>query len=236
MIHSAVLLAAGRGKRQRPYTDETPKPLLRVRGRPTLDYVLRAVERACIERVCIVTHHLEEQIFDYVGDGSPWNLDVTFAHQSQLRGSGDALMSVPDDWIRNEPLMVLATDYILEEHALLELIEAHRHRSADITMSLKKCPAHELVSRSCVDVDSDWRVKQLIEKPALEQLLSPYAASILFLLPARIWTYLPGIQLSPRGELEMQSAVQRMIEDGFKAYGFLQPAPQEWKKEWMESL
>ncbi|MBL0346213.1 galactokinase family protein [Candidatus Villigracilis affinis] len=45
VTRSAVLLAAGRGKRQRPYTDVTPKPLLEVNGRPTLDYVLRAVSK-----------------------------------------------------------------------------------------------------------------------------------------------------------------------------------------------
>ena len=50
MIRSAILLAAGRGKRQRPYTDATPKPLLPVRGRPTLDFILSAVKRAGIER------------------------------------------------------------------------------------------------------------------------------------------------------------------------------------------
>src|SRR5512139_1128361 len=60
VIRSAILLAAGRGKRQRPYTDTTPKPLLPVRGRPTLDYVLTSVKHANVERVCIVTRHLEE--------------------------------------------------------------------------------------------------------------------------------------------------------------------------------
>lgn len=231
MIKSAVLLAAGRGQRQRPYTDETPKALLPARGRPTLDYVLRAVERASFERICIVTHHLEEKIIAYVGDGSRWNLNVTFAHQNELGGSGDALMSVPKDWIRNEPLMVLATDYILEENALLELIEAHKQHGAEMTMGLKECPLEELVSRSSVEVDSEWRVKRLIEKPAREQIMSPYAASILFILPPSIWEYLPRIQPSPRGEIEMQSAVQMMIEDGFNAYGLLQSAPAEWKMD-----
>src|SRR5512135_1824420 len=108
MIRSAVLLAAGRGKRQRPYTDETPKPLLPVRGRATLDYVLTAVKRAGIERVCIVTRHLEERIFEYVGNGSKWGLDVTFAHQNELRGTADALMSVPREWMRAEPVMIVA--------------------------------------------------------------------------------------------------------------------------------
>ena len=228
MIRSAILLAAGRGKRQRPYTDEMPKPLLPVRGRATLDYVLTAVRRAGVERVCIVTHHLQEQIIQYVGDGSPWNLEVAFAHQSQLRGTGDALLSVPAEWIRPEPVMVVATDYVLKENDLAALVEAHRKHQADITMSLKQCPVEELVSRSSVDVDADWRVKRIIEKPSREEIMSPYAASILFILPPQLWRYLSQIQPSARGEIEMQAAVQMMIEDGLQAFGVLQPAPEEW--------
>lgn len=228
MIKSAILLAAGRGKRQRPYTDVTPKPLLEVNSRATLDYVLCAVTKAGIERVCIVTHHLEDKILDYVGDGSRWNLDVTFAHQNELRGNGDALMSVPRAWIPNESFMVAATDYILEENVLLELGNAHQKHGADITLSLKECPIEELMARSCVEVDSNWRVKLLIEKPALQEIMSPYAASVLFILPPRFWEYIPIVQPSPRGEIEMQSAVQMMIDDGYKVYGLLQTAPVEW--------
>ena len=231
MIKSSILLAAGRGKRQRPYTDFTPKPLLEVNGRATLDYVLTAVAKAGVERVCIVTNHLEEQIFAYVGDGSKWNLSASFAHQSELRGNGDALLSVPKDWIQNEPVMVVATDYILEENSLLELVQVHKRHNADISMSLKECPVEELTARSSVDVDAEWHVKRIIEKPKRDEIMSPYAASILFIFPPQIWEYLPQVKPSERGEIEMQSAVQKMIEDGYKAFGVLQPAPQEWSPE-----
>jgi dTDP-glucose pyrophosphorylase len=236
MIRSAILLAAGRGKRQRPYTDSTPKSLLEVNGRATLDYVLRAVAKAGIERVCIVTNHLEEKIFEYVGDGSRWDLSVTFAHQHELRGNADALLSVSQEWIRSEPVMVVATDYALEENTLLELVETHNQRQADITMSLKACPIEELMARSSVEVDSKWRVTRIIEKPKPEEIISPYAASILFIFPPAVWEYLAKIKPSPRGELEMQSAVQMMIEDGYQAYGVLQPAPQEWTPEFTEKV
>ncbi|HSK88779.1 MAG TPA: nucleotidyltransferase family protein, partial [Anaerolineales bacterium] len=212
----------------RPYTDELPKPLLPVRGRATLDYVLIAVKRAGVERVCIVTHHLQEKIMEYVGDGSAWNLEATFAHQSQLRGTGDALLSVPGEWIPQEPVMVVATDYVLQENDLLALVEAHKKHQADITMSLKQCPVEELVARCSVDVDADWHIRRIIEKPSPAEIMSPYAASILFILPPQLWTYLPQIQPSARGEIEMQAAIQRMIEDGFQAFGVLQPAPEEW--------
>ena len=228
---SAILLAAGRGKRQRPYTDAVPKPLLEVNGRTTLDSVLRAVANAGIERVCIVTHHLEEKIFEYVGDGSKWNLSVAFAHEIELRGNGDALLSVPKDWIQNEPVMVVATDYILEENSLRELVNAHEQHKADITMSLKECPIEELPARSSVEVDSSWRVKKIIEKPKREEILSPYAASVMFIFPPAIWDYLPKLQPSERGEIELQSAVDMMIQDGYEAYGLLQKAPQEWSVE-----
>jgi len=236
MIKSAVLLAAGRGKRQRPYTDVTPKPLLEVNGRTTLDYVLTAVSKAGVERVCIVTNHLEEKIFAYVGAGSKWNLVPTFTHQDELNGNGGALLSVPQEWIRKESAMVVATDYILEENSLLELVNAHEQHHADIIMSLKECPVEELTSRSSVDVDSDWRVKRIIEKPKRDEIMSPYAASILFIFPSTIWEYLPKVKPSLRGELEMQSAVQMMIEDGFKTYGLLQPAPQEWAPEFIKKV
>lgn len=231
MIKSAILLAAGRGKRQRPYTDVTPKPLLEVNGRATLDYVLTAVSKTGVERVCIVTNHLEEKIFEHVGDGSKWNLEATFAHQTELNGNGGALLSVPKDWIHDEPVMVIATDYILEENSLLELVKAHQLHNADITMSLKECPVEELMSRSSVDVVSNWRVKRIIEKPKRNEIMSPYAASILFIFPQQIWEYLPKIKPSPRGEIEMQSAVQMLIEDGYKAFGLLQKAPEEWSFE-----
>ena len=238
MIHSAILLAAGRGKRQRPYTDVTPKPLLEFHGRATLDYVLRAVAKAGVERVCIVTNHLEEKIFEYVGGGSKWNLSAAFAHQSELRGNGDALLAVPKEWIQDEPVMVVATDYILEENSLLELVEAYEQRGADIVMSLKECLMEELTARSSVEVDSNWQVKRIIEKPKRDEIMrmSPYAASILFIFPFAIWEYLPNVKPSRRGEIEMQSAVQKMIEDGYKAFGLLQPAPQEWTPEFIEKV
>lgn len=233
-VRSAVLLAAGRGKRQRPFTDGTPKPLLKVNGRPTLDYILRAVGNAGIERVCIITNHLEEKIFAYVGDGSKWNLAVTFAHQNELNGTGGALQAVPKEWIRDESVMVLAADYILTENSLLELVEAHKTRSADITMSLKECPIEELSIRSSVDVDTDWRVRRIVEKPKREEIMSSYAASILFIFPTAVWGYLRHVTPSERGEVELQGAVEMMIQDGYQAFGLLQEAPLEWSSNLIE--
>jgi dTDP-glucose pyrophosphorylase len=191
------------------------------------------VRRAGVKQVCIVTNHLEYKISEFVGDGSKWNLNVTYAHQNELRGTGDALLSVPHQWIKDESVLVVATDYILEEHALLDVVEAHKQSGAEITMSLKECPVRELMTRSTVEVDADWRVKRIIEKPTPDEILSPYAASVIYILPDVVWDYLPRIKPSVRGEIELPNAIQMMIEDGYKAFGLLQPAPNEWQPDFI---
>jgi dTDP-glucose pyrophosphorylase len=190
------------------------------------------VKRAGIERVCIVTHHLEGQILAYVGDGSQWKLSATFCHQESMRGSGDAALSVLNncpEWIdHSAPVLVSATDYLFDENALAELVAAH---SADITVSLKECPPEEIGARSSVEIDAQGRVTRVVEKPAAGQAPSRFVAALVYILPPAIWDVLPRIPSSPRGEVELPSAVNMLIEQGFKAQGFLQPTPREWQPE-----
>jgi glucose-1-phosphate thymidylyltransferase len=121
----------------------------------------------------------------------------------------------------------------LEENVLSDLLKAHEQSGADITMSLKECSVDEQMARSSVEVDSDWRVKRIIEKPKRAEILSPYAASVMYIFPYAVWNYLPRIKPSMRGEIELPDAVQMMIGDGYKAFGLLQRAPKEWKPDFI---
>ena len=232
---SAVLLAAGRGKRLRPFTDETPKPLLPVNGSNSLDMTLRALKRTGIQRACLVTHHLEMQIRSFVDHGSAWGMEAVFCHQAELRGSGDGLLSVLrnlPDWIdRSAPVLVSATDYLLSENALADLVAAYEAQSCDITVSLKECPPEELSIRSSVDLDGGWQVRRIVEKPALGEAPSRFTAALIYILPPAIWDVLPKLRPSPRGELELPAAVNLLLEADMIAYGLFQPAPSEWSPE-----
>jgi len=157
-----------------------------------------------------------------------------------LRGSGDALQAVQNnlpDWIDySAPLLVSATDYLLPENALLDLVNAHEKEGCDITLSLREYPPEQVSARSSVVLDPGWRVKQIIEKPAPGAAPSQYTAALLYILPPAIWEMLPRLEPSLRGELELPEAVNMLIETGFSAYGFLQPAPPEWAPEMEEIL
>jgi len=236
----AVLLAAGRGKRQRPHTDLTPKPLLPVHGRPSLDFTLTAAARAGIEQVCLVTHHLEQQIWDYVGDGSAWKLAAVHCHQPRLQGSADALRAsweARQEWIpREAPLIVTATDFLLAENALADLVAAYIASGCEIAVSLKLCPPEEPSNRSSVELTPEGRVRRIIEKPAPGQAPGPYTAALIYILPPAIWDYALRLEPSPRGEFELPTAVDQMLLDGFSAVGLVQPAPDEWSPEMLEQI
>jgi len=230
-----VLLAAGRGKRLRPFTDQTPKPLLPVGRSNSLDMTLRAARQAGILRVCLVTHHLEEQIRSYVDDGVAWGLEAVFCHQAELRGSGDGLLSVLTslpDWVdRSAPVLVSATDYLLSENVLADLVDAHETQGCDITVSLKECPPEELSARSSAELAENWRVRRIVEKPAPGKAPNRFTGALIYILPPEIWNVMPGLKPSSRGELELPTAVNLLLKAGMTAYGLLQPTPAEWAPE-----
>jgi len=85
----AIILAAGRGERMRPLTDTTPKPLLKVRGKPLLEWHLHALARAGVREVVINTAWLEQQIVDTLGDGTRFG--VTIRYSLEGRDHGGAL-------------------------------------------------------------------------------------------------------------------------------------------------
>ena len=232
---TAVLLAAGRGQRLRPYTDITPKPLLPVNGRATLDYMLTAVAEADIRTVCIVTHHLSEKIEEFVGDGSDWNLTAAYCRQPSLAGTAHALQTAmlmcPALFARDRPFVLTATDYALAPDYLANLVAAHIESDADMTISLKRLPTEEIIASSSVQFRQNGQIGRIVEKPAPEDISSPLSASLTFVLPGAISDYLPQMRPSKRGEFEIQSVLNRMLQDGFTASGLEQEAPREWNEE-----
>lgn len=75
----AMILAAGRGERMRPLTDQTPKPLLRVAGKPLIEYHVEALLRAGVRRLVVNHAHLGEQIVAFLGDGSRWGVSIAYS-------------------------------------------------------------------------------------------------------------------------------------------------------------
>lgn len=105
----AMILAAGRGERMRPLTDQIPKPLLEVAGKPLIVWHLEKLAKANFEEVIINHAYLGEMIEAYVGDGSRWNLKITYSREgSPLETAGGIKKAL--SLIGDQPFLVVNAD------------------------------------------------------------------------------------------------------------------------------
>ena len=126
MTHCAMILAAGRGERLRPYTDSCPKPLLEINGKPLIFYHLESLALAGISKVVVNLSWLGEQIEARVGDGSQFGLKVAYSHESEaLEAAGGIVQAL--ELLDDRFLVVNAdiyTDYSFEK---LRSVSAKAH-------------------------------------------------------------------------------------------------------------
>jgi MurNAc alpha-1-phosphate uridylyltransferase len=105
----AMLLAAGRGERMRPLTDSTPKPLLKVRGRPLIVWHILNLVKAGITDIVINHAYLGQQIEDALGDGSQFGASITYSREAEaLETAGGIATALP--LLGDEPFVVVSAD------------------------------------------------------------------------------------------------------------------------------
>ncbi len=105
----AMILAAGRGKRMRPLTDHTPKPLLPVAGKPLIEHHIEALAAAGIVDLVINYAHLGEQIVAALGNGERWGVRIRYSPEtSALETGGGIFQALP--LLGDEPFWVVNGD------------------------------------------------------------------------------------------------------------------------------
>jgi MurNAc alpha-1-phosphate uridylyltransferase len=124
----AMILAAGRGERMRPLTDHTPKPLLKVGGKPLIVWHLERLAKAGFKEVVINHAHLGEQIEKALGDGSQWDLHIKYSpEKTALETAGGIANAIP--LLGAEPFLVVNGDTFTEVDfgVLTHILQANNH-------------------------------------------------------------------------------------------------------------
>ncbi len=109
----AVILAAGRGERLMPLTDKTPKPLLKIAGKPILEHNLLQLPES-VDEIILVVHYLKDRIKDYFGnkfDGK----EITYVEQKELLGTAHALWSAKDYLREDRFVSMMGDDFYSKE-------------------------------------------------------------------------------------------------------------------------
>lgn len=154
------LMAGGFGTRLRPYTDNCPKPLLKVGDKPLLETLVLRFVKAGFQNFYISTHYLPEMIRDHFGDGSKWDINITYIQEDSPLGTGGALGLLPET-VSELPMIVMNGD-VLTKVDFEQLLRKHNDSGSDATMCVREYEYQ--VPFGVVD-SSNGNVTGMTEKP-----------------------------------------------------------------------
>lgn len=135
-IKTAFILGAGKGERLRPWTDDCPKPLLPVKGRPLITYAMDHLLTVDVKRFIVNTHHRAEKYTEAFPQGSWRGLPITFRYEPVLLNTGGGLKNITDLVEGEENLWVYNGD-IISSLPLAKLADEHLESGREVTLALR---------------------------------------------------------------------------------------------------
>jgi len=213
-IRKAVLLAAGRGKRLSALTDNIPKPMLEVAGKPLLGHIVDALAASGVRDIAIVTGYLAAHIDDWcarqVRDHP--DLRLTTLPQADLNGTGGAMLLANDFLAREEAFVFGWGDILMDVENYSHFIAGAGSQSYDLMLAVNRI--RDPWQGAAVYVDGSMCVEKIVEKPAQGTSTTNWNNAGLFASTPRIFDYLAKLEPSSRGELELPDAIATMIANG----------------------
>ncbi len=163
----AVVMAGGEGTRLRPLTSNRPKPMLPVAGRPVMEHILGLLREHGIDEVIVTVQYLSNQIEQYFGDGSDFDMEITYSVEPEPLGTAGSVRRCASDL--NDTFVVISGD-ALTDFNLGDVIEAHRKKGAWVTLALAR--VENPLEFGVVITDSDGNITRFLEKPGWAQVFS----------------------------------------------------------------
>lgn len=254
-VKKAIILAAGLGTRFLPLTKALPKELLPLIDQPLISYAVREAKASDISSIVFVLSERNKMILDFfkkdlklekilrkrnkkeilkeLGRINEEFAEISFssALQPEPRGDGDALLRVKRG--TREPTAVLFPDDIIEAKtpAILQLAKIFKTSEKPV-IGLKKVSKEKIPSYGVVEVEKIahglYKIKDIIEKPSLEEAPSDLAIVGRYILNSTVFDYLRKTRPNENGEIILAEALKKMLKDGKIVYGY------ELEGEWLE--
>ena len=154
------LMAGGFGKRLRPLTEDTPKPMLYVGSKPILETILEQFIDAGFHNFYISTHYKAEILQAHFGDGSDWGVSINYIHEEKPLGTAGALGLLPKEG-SDLPILVMNGD-LLTKVDFQELLFFHSENGGDATMCVRE---YDFQVPYGVIQAEEHRITSIVEKP-----------------------------------------------------------------------
>lgn len=199
----AVILAAGKGTRMGPLTQNRPKAMLQIANRPLLEHIIVAIKAAGIKDFLIVTGYCKEKIIDHFEDGRSLGVNIEYIEQQRQNGTADAIAVTKK--LINERFLVSNGDVLAGIPDIKNILSA----SGEVVLAAKKVASPEEYGILYVKGN---RVEKIVEKP--KKPLSDLVNAGIYVFEPSIFDAISGTGHSTRGEFEITDSIQRLIDSG----------------------
>ncbi|MCJ7509761.1 MAG: nucleotidyltransferase family protein [Dehalococcoidia bacterium] len=159
----ALVLAGGKGERLRPLTEDRPKPMILLAGRPILEYHLAWLRDNGVSHVLLLCGYRADVIRGYFGDGRAWGLTIDYSLEEQPLGRGGAFKLAFARVPESEELIIGTNGDVLSNQPLAPILRTHRASGAVATVMLTRFVSPYGIVR----VARDGRIRRFEEKPRL---------------------------------------------------------------------
>jgi mannose-1-phosphate guanylyltransferase len=183
----AMILAAGEGTRLRPLTDDCPKPMLPVAGRPLLEHTLDWLRGHGVRQMAINLHYRPHSITTHFGDGSGFGVEITYSHEEHLLGTAGAVKRLEGFF---ESTFAVVYGDVLTDLDLTAMLALHRARGGVATVALHR--VDNPTARGLVEMDGDGRIVRFVEKPPPEQVFTDLANAGVYILEPDVLRLVPA--------------------------------------------
>lgn len=183
----AVIMAGGEGTRLRPLTCNRSKPMVPVVNKPVIEHTINLLKRHAIRDIIISLYYLPENVQNYFGDGSEWNVSITYSMEETPLGTAGGVKKAIGDSAGT--VVVLSGDGIIDFN-ITEILEFHRRKESSFTIVLKR--VSKPTDYGIVITGEDGRIERFLEKPSWSEVFSDTANTGLYVLdPAVIHELVP---------------------------------------------
>ncbi len=204
----AVVLAAGKGTRLRPLTEDKPKGMVKISGKPILTHCFDHLVSLGAEEFVVVVGYRKEDIISHFGD-SYNGVPITYSHQREQNGLAHALLTVEEHI--HDDFMLMLGDNIFQAN-LGDVVKRQQEDRADAAFLVEEVPYDEASRYGVCDTNDYGEITEVIEKPD-----SPPTNLVM----TGFYTFSPAIfhachlvQPSNRNEYEISEAIDLLIHSG----------------------
>ncbi|MFW6018665.1 MAG: UTP--glucose-1-phosphate uridylyltransferase AglF [Halapricum sp.] len=204
----AIVLAAGKGTRLRPLTEDKPKAMVEVNGKPLLTHCFEQLIDLDVDEFVVVVGYQKEDIISYYDDkfrGVP----ITYTHQREQKGLAHALLTAEEHV--EDDFMLMLGDNIFRAN-LEDVVRRQREERADAAFLVEEVPYEEADRYGVCDTNDYGEIVEVVEKP--DDPPSNLVMTGFYTFSPAIFHAAKLVQPSNRGEYELSEAVDLLIRSG----------------------